>query len=159
MKKVSFMGALILGGALLLSGCGNSGNSDKSADKTGTDDVVINKELEDGGSIERGQGYGFTQFDLSIDIDGKDAIDADYDVETKQIEAELENKLREVKLKDKEAIDELHLLFMDIRLTSETTKEEAIDRILEWFEIDDYSKFELDVEFDDGTKLDFEDVK
>lgn len=159
MKKTRLIGALMFSGILLLSGCGKSGN-DADTDKTGKEDnVVINKENEEGGSIERGQGYGFTQFDLSIDVDGKDAIEADYDVDKEETEAEFENKLNNVKLDDKEAIDELHLLFMDIRLTSETTDEEAIDNILQWFEIDTYSKFDLEVEFDDGTKLNINDTK
>lgn len=156
MKKFNFIGILLLGGVLLLSGCGNAKND---SDKAANNDVVINKEAENGGSIERGQGYGFTQFDLSIDVDGQDAVEAEYDVENEQVEADYENTLKKVRLEDKEAIDELHLLFMDIRLTSDTTQEEAIERILEWLEIDSYTKFELEVDFDDKTRLDFEDRK
>ena len=31
--------------------------------------------------------------------------------------------------------------------------------IMEWFGIDTYTKFDLEIDFDDGTKLDIEDKK
>lgn len=155
MKKLKIIGTMMLGGSLLLSGCGNIGDS---ADEPGTEDaLIINESNKEGGSIETGEGYGFTQFDLEIDVDGEKTIDIDYDAEEEEFKAEYENTLNKIKLEDKEAIDELHLLFMDIRLTNETTEEEAKTKILEWFEIESYSKFDLKADFDDGTTLTVQD--
>lgn len=141
-------------GAFIVGGCGNLG---KNADKANTEEAVVIPERDKvGGSMETGDGYGFNKFDLDIEIDGKDTIDAEYDVSKSKIEAEFENKLENVKFKDEEAFNELDKLFVDIMITKDTAKQDVIDKILEYYGIDMYSKFDLEVDFDDGTKLDIE---
>ena len=131
----------------------------KNADKPNREEaVIINEDEKAGGSIETGNGYGFTSFDLEIDVDGKDAIEVDYDVNEKA-EAEYENKLKNIKLKDNKAMDELNKFFMEIRITKDTPEQEVIDKILNGLNMETYSKFDLEVDFDDGTLLDIEDVK
>ena len=156
LKKRFRIGAVLITGALLLGACGNFG---ENADKPNREDadIVLEREKE-GGSINTGNGYGFSSFDLDIDVNGKDAIEADYNVK-KTAKAEYENKLENVKLKDSAAMDELHLFFIDILITKDTPKQEVIDNILKWYQLDTYSKFDLEVEFDDGTFLDIEEVK
>ncbi len=140
-------------GALLMGGCGNFG---KNADKPNREEaVIINEDEKDGGSIETGDGYGFTSFDLEIDVDGKDAIDADYDV-TKKADADYENKLKNIKLKDNKAMDELNKMFIEIRITKDTPQQEVIDKILQWYWVGNILKIDLEVDFDDGTLLDIE---
>ncbi|MBO0586819.1 YusW family protein [Sporosarcina sp. E16_8] len=156
MRKLNMAGTIVITGALLMSGCGNFG---KNADKPNREDAVIINEAEKaGGSIETGNGFGFTSFDLEIDVDGKDAIDADYDVAEKA-NADYENKLTNVKLKDNKAMDELNKMFIEIRITKDTPQQEVIDKVLQWFGLETYSKFDLEVDFDDGTLLDIEDLK
>lgn len=157
MQKLTIGIMLFISASLLLTGCGNFG---KNADKPGTEDaLIINERDKEGGTLETSAGYGFSQFDLEIDVDGKDAIDAEYDVTEKQTESEYEDKLRKVKLTDVEAMDELNKMFMQIRITKDTPEQEVIDNILKWFDLETYSKFDLDVDFDNGTKLTIEDVK
>lgn len=50
-------------------------------------------------------------------------------------------------------MDVLDILFKEIRLTKDTPEDQAMNEILKFFEIDDYSKFELNVHFDEGTEL------
>ena len=156
MWKLNVTSALLLTGALLLGGCGNLG---KNADKPNREEaVIINEDEKEGGSIETGDGYGFTTFDLDIDVDGKDAIEADYDV-TEKADADYENKLKNVKLKDDKAMDELNKMFLEIRITKDTPQQEVMNKILQWYGLEAYTKFDLEVNFDDGTILDIEDVK
>ncbi|WP_438314715.1 YusW family protein [Sporosarcina sp. FA9] len=154
MKKIIFLGFVLLLGAFIVSGCGNFG---KNADKSNREEAVIIPEKDKvGGSMQTGNGYGFDKFDLDIEIDGKDAVDAEYDVSKSKIEAEFENKLENVKLKNDDAFNELDKLFVDIMITKDTPKQEVIDKILKYYGIDTYSKFDLEVEFDDGILLDIE---
>ncbi len=156
MIPMKVTGALFFISVLVLSGCGNFS---KDADKPNREDAtIIHKGEKDGGSMETGDGYGFSTFDLEIDVDGKDAIDANYKI-TKNADGEYENKLANEKFKDEKAMDALDQLFVAILLTKDTTQQQAIDKILEYYQIEDYTKFELTVEFDDGTMLDFEDKK
>lgn len=162
---------------LLLAGCGKSGNETDSttADPTANDETT-NKEdqpaddpelqdpaldfgdAEDGGSFNTEDGYGFSDFDLEIDVDGKDAIDVDYK-DVKPGDAEYENRLENVKLDGNDAINQMHPMFIEILLTGDTSEEEAKERILKWFKLDNYSKFDLEVKFTNGKVLKIEDQK
>jgi hypothetical protein len=156
LKKLNVAGAILITSALMLGACGNFG---KNANKPNREEAAITLEREkEGGSLQTGDGYGFTIFDLEIDVEGKDAIDAEYDV-TKKADAGYENKLTNVKLKDNKAMDELNKLFIEIKITKDTPQQEVIDKILKWYGLETYSKFNLEVDFDDGTLLNFEDVK
>lgn len=156
MRKLNVTSVILITGALMLSGCGNFG---KNANEPNREDaVIINEEEKAGGSIETGDGFGFTSFDLDIDVDGKDAIEADYDV-TEKADADYENKLKNVKLKSNKAMDELNKMFIEIRITKDTPQQEVIDKILQWYGLETYTKLDLEVNFDDGTLLDIKDVK
>ena len=156
MDRVKWAGAIFLTSALVVGGCGNFG---KNADKPNREDAsIIHEDEKEGGSMETGDGYGFNSFDLEIEVDGKDAIDADYEI-TKNAEGEYENKLTNEKFKNEEAMNALDKLFVAILLTKDTPQQEAIDKILEYYKLDNYSKFELDVKFDDGTNLLINEVK
>ncbi len=156
MNLFKIAGTVALTSVLLLSGCGNFG---KNADKPNREDAdIIHEHEKEGGSLETGDGYGFSSFDLEIGVDGKDVIDADYDV-NETADADYENKLKNIKLKDNEAMDQLNKLFMDILITKDTPQQEVMDKILDWYQLDSYSKFKLEVDFDDGTKLNIEDIQ
>lgn len=153
MRKFTLLTAAALTGALALSGCGNSG---KNADKPNREDAtIIHEDEKAGGSLETGDGYGFTSFDLDIEVDGKDAVEAEYKMD-KKLDADYDNKLTNIKLEDSAAMEELDKFFMDILITKDTPPQEVIDKILKWYQIESYSKFDLKVSFDDGTRLNIE---
>ncbi|MFJ7934211.1 YusW family protein [Sporosarcina sp. NPDC096371] len=156
MRKLQLAGVVALMGAWVLSGCGNMGNN---ADKPNREDATLIHEKEkEGGSLETGGGYGFTSFDLDIEVDGKDAIEADYEID-KKLKVDYENKLTNVKLTGTDAMNEIDKLFMDILITKDTPQQEVTDKILKWYGLEAYSKFDLEVDFDDGTRLNIEDIK
>ncbi|MBE1557039.1 YusW family protein [Sporosarcina limicola] len=156
MEKLKLASTIFLTSALIMGGCGNFG---KNADKPNREEAtLIHEDEKAGGSVETGDGYGFTTFDLEIDVEGKDAIEAAYDV-TGNLKVDYENKLSNKKLTGSDAMNELSKLFMDILITKDTPQQEVIDKILKYYRLDMYSKFDLEVDFDDGTKLNIEDVK
>ncbi|CAM3138925.1 YusW family protein [Filibacter tadaridae] len=156
MANLKAAAIIALSSALLMGGCGNFG---KNANEDNREDAdIIHENEKEGGSLETGDGYGFDQFDLEIDVDGNDAIDTEYDV-TKKAEGEYENKLTNTKLKDNEAMDELDKLFMDILITKDTPEDEVVEKVLQYYGLETYTKFDLEVNFDDGTNLDIERVK
>lgn len=148
------MGSIVFASVLFVSGCGNAGK-DANTDNREEADIVTNEQKE-GGDRDNGDGYGFKKFELEIDVDSKDAIDAEYEVE-KDFNPEYQNKLTGLDLEGAKAMDELDKMFDAVNLQHEMSAEEARDEILKYFQIDLYSKFKLDVDFDDGTKLEFED--
>lgn len=179
------LGITALAAVLTLGACGNSddamddaagGDNDDTApttEETGdaTESAPDGKEAGDNpaggkedGMQETEQGYGFKDFDLEIDVDGKDAVDASYETKTDgTFEAEYKNTLEGVDYtKDSqqpEAMNELDLLFKDIILEQQVSEEEAKKNILNALEIQDYSKFELEVIFEDDSNLNIEETK
>lgn len=136
---------------LLLGGCG-------SKDEAPDNDAAVSIEGEDEGStMNTGDGYGFTDFDLTIKKDDK-KIETDYE-DVKPGDAEYVNEFQEVDLEGNEAIDDMHKMFMEILIDSGTTKDEAIDRILQWYGLDGYDEFKLDVEFADDKTLHIDEKK
>ena len=136
---------------LLLGGCG-------SKDKAPDNDAAVSIEDEgEGSTMNTGDGYGFTDFDLTIKKDGK-KIETDYE-DVKPDDAEYLNEFQEVDLEGNEAIDDMHKMFMEILIDSGTTKDEAIDRILQWYGLDGYDEFKLDVEFADDKTLRIDEKK
>lgn len=147
---------LLLAAVFVMTGCGNFG---ENADKAQREDAdIIHEREKEGGTMETGDGYGFTHFDLDIEVDGQDAIEADYEVD-KELDVEYKNTLTGVNATGKEAMDELDKLFKALLLRNNMTKEEYKERILTYYELDTYSKFDLEINFDDGTNLNIEDVK
>ncbi|WP_025783229.1 YusW family protein [Sporosarcina sp. D27] len=154
MNKLAAMGSVVFASVLFVSGCGNTGK-DANKDNREEADIVTN-ESKEGGDRDNGDAYGFNKFELEIDVDNQDAIDAEYKVE-KNFDPEYQNTLTNIDLEGAKAMDELDKMFIALNLQHEMSGEEAREKILEYFQIDLYSKFKLDVEFDDGTKLEFED--
>jgi hypothetical protein len=147
---------LFLMAMLILGACGNA--SKNADDPTREDATIIYEDEKEGGTLNTGDGYGFNNFDLEIEVDGHDAIEAEYEV-GKSIEAKYVNRLASLNLKDQEAFDKLDEFFTKIMLTHDMSNQDVIDKIMEWFGLDTYTKFDLEVNFDDGTNLDIEDRK
>lgn len=156
MKNTIKFGALFLFAMLVLGACGNFG---KNADKPDREDATMVYEREkEGGSLETGNGYGFDKFELEIEVDNQDVIEAKYEMD-RNLEAKYRNKLASLDLKDDEAMVKLDEMFLDVLFTKDTSQKEAIDKLTQWFGVDTYTDFDLEVHFDDGTMLDFEDKK
>lgn len=183
--KQKLLGITALAAVLTLGACG--GNNDAMDDAAGgdnddqaptteetgdnTESAIESDEAGDNpsggkndGMQETTQGYGFTEFDLEIDVDGKDAVDASYETKTDGTsEAEYKNTLEGVDYgednQQEEAMNELDALFKEIVLDQNVTEEEAKKKILNALEIQDYTKFELEVNFEEGPNLNIEETK
>lgn len=138
---------------LIISACG------KKMTDTPKDDPSLTTEREiEGGSLESGDGFGFTLFDLEIVTDQDETINIWYDV-SKEANATYENSIENLQLEEKQAMDKTFVIFDAIRLNKDTPEDQAIEDILKHFEIEDYTIFKLDVDFDENTKLRINDTK
>ena len=142
-NKITFYGTVLLSISLILGAC---------ADKEEVKDAPSGDEAE--------SKFGFRSFDLDIDTaDQNDAIDASFDIDVSETEAEYTNKLKDVKLSGDEAYKELEPIFTELALTKDLTKEEIIEKVSKAFEAEDYTEFDLKVEFSDGDEQEFSDHK
>ena len=154
MKKYKLFGMLLLAGILLIAGCGN--NDDKVVDGNKDKPLLTTEPEDEGGSLQHGDGYGFTDFELEIDVDGAEAIDLLYKVD-EEVEGKYVNKLQDFNLKDEEALNSIRELFTNILITKDTPKDEVKTNILQFLHIDEYSKFDLEIVFDTGEMLEITD--
>ncbi|KXH87115.1 YusW family protein [Sporosarcina sp. HYO08] len=161
MKKFTVISVIALSGVLILGACGgkNTNTTPETTNPPATNGQGNTTTQENTNTVnEATHDYGFQKFDLEIDVDGKDAIDVDY--KTSDIaDSDYENKLTNINVTGDAAMDELHKLFMELNITANKAQQEIIDQIMKYFSLDSYSKFDLEVDFNDGTKLNIEDVK
>ncbi|WP_342527895.1 YusW family protein [Chryseomicrobium sp. FSL W7-1435] len=152
-KSFKLTGATFALGTLVLAGCNE------------TQDNTVESQPAESSPVENSEqvtpnDYGFTSFDLNIDTpDENDVIDIDYETGRSGTEIEYRNKMEDFNLGGDEAGTELDPIFAQFELTPSTTKEEAIALITEAFGVSDYKEFELEVEFEDGTEVNWEDRK
>ncbi len=103
----------------------------------------------------------YADFDLDIEY----ADHKDYEAELEKnsnntVEAKIEDSLNNVKKKGSEAFDELYPLVKQLTINQQTSKEDAIKEVLDVFGLPaDYTEFDMEIKFKDGTKIEFDDRK
>lgn len=149
-KRLLF--GLLFSSVVLVSGCGFLGkNSEKT---TGTPEMQ-SEPKESSKTLEQ---YGFNNFELEIDVQNEEVIDVEYEAND-QSDAKYKNKLENIDLKNLEAQNTLNTFFTQLQLTKDTDETTVKQHILQWFKIDEYSSFELEVRFQDGTTLTINDFQ
>ena len=104
--------------------------------------------------------FGFQSFDLDIDTaDQKDAIEASFDIDISNTEAEYVNQLESKNLSGNDAYTELEPIFKEIGLTKDMSKEDVIKKVTQAFGVEEYTEFELEVDFSDGVSQEYNDEK
>ena len=152
-RNFKWIATIASGSILLLAACGE------------TTDNTVETDPADSSPVENNQAvtptdYGFTSFDLSIDTpDERDAIDVDYETERSGTEIEYQNALEDLNLGGDEAGAALEPIFSGFELTPEMTQDDVISMVSEAFGVTDYQDFELEVEFEDGKEVKWEDAK
>lgn len=164
----------------VLAACGNS-NQDQfntNADNTGeqnTDNQNVddtnntNPNNTDEQQLETDQDYMKSKMDSldfsEIEIEISYGKDKEYEAEIEQdknqpIKAKVEDEINTEYAKGKKAFDNIYSKIENLSLTKNSDDQEAIDQILKAFDLPkDYKKFELEITFNDGSKLDVEDRK
>ena len=136
---------------------GNASNDDQgNSTEVGQDNVAGQNDMQ-----ARMDELDYIEFELEVEYAG----DTEYEVEIEQkkvglIKAEIEDSLNHVEKKGVEAFNELFPLVQELNITQQTKKEDAISKVLTTFDLPtDYTKFDLEITFNDGTKIEFEDRK
>ncbi len=142
-KKLSLYATALLSTTLVLGAC-----NDKEIVKNGPTNEEAQSE------------FGFRSFDLDIDTaEKRDAIEASFDLDMSETEAEYKSKLDNIRLSGDKAYSELQPIFKELGLTKDMTREEVIEKVSQAFGAADYTKFDLEIEFSDGSEQEFSDMK
>lgn len=127
----------------------NDSNADNTTSNNGDDEAVKMESLD------------YKDFSLSVDYGSNEEYEAELELNRdNRVEAKIEDDMKGVKIKGTEAFNELYPLVEQLTITQDTTRDEAIQEVLEVFNLaDNYLEFEMEIEFKEGTKIEFEDQK
>lgn len=185
MKRLVITGVSVM--ALALAGCGTNAKDDKVEENSNAANPPVEQPLEpatdetnqntDGAvpdtttdsSTDSATGDMQANMDKlsfkEIELDVSYGKDKEYEAEIEQdenepIKAKVEDELNEIYLKGQEAFDDVYSKVKNLDVTKDSSQQETIDRILEAFNLQaDYEKFEVEIKFNDGSKLEVEDRK
>lgn len=144
MKKLRFLAIAM---TFFLMGCTNASPTEERS----TDQPLVNTPNE----IER-KDYGFSKFDLEIEVADDTMIEVEYDATESNFDAQFENYNDNIKLKDEAAMEQIDSFFNAISISQESEDEQLINAILHYFDIAHYTEFEVEVDFNDGTTKEIE---
>lgn len=139
---------------------GNNANDNAPADdnsNNGANDNNTNTESA-GDMQSKMDKLDYTEIEVEVDY----GDDNEYEVEIEQdegeeIESEMEDEVNDVFLDGEEAFNELYPMVKELSIDHNTGKDDAIQDVLDIFDLDDdYKEFELEITFDDGSEIEYE---
>lgn len=169
------IGLLAIGFLSFTTACGNGNETDDLGDADDMQEVTQDTEVNNGvmDDIENEQspvqdnaddmdskmetlGY----HDISVEVEYSDNQEFQFSIEqdrNEPIEVEFENELTNEYLQGQEAFAKLYPVLETLEIKSDSSESNIIDKILSGFDLsNDYLKIEVEIEFNDGTKIDFE---
>ncbi|ARF17033.1 YusW family protein [Sporosarcina ureae] len=185
MKRLVITGASVV--ALALAGCGTDATDDKVEENSNAVNPPVEQPLEpatDTTNQNNADAAPDTATDSTADSATKDmqadmdklsfkeielevsyGNDKEYEAEIEQdenepIKAKVEDELNEMYLTGQEAFDDVYSKVKSLDVTKDSSQQETIDDILNAFNLQaDYQEFEVEIKFNDGSKLKIEDRK
>lgn len=175
-RMILFLGMLVL--SLVLVACGGNDDADNQSDNMGEDNTAEESEQEaDDSTVEddtesdndtadsddmksKMDELDYVDFELEVDYGQDKEYEAEIEQKNGNVKADLEDEINGEDLNGQEAFDKVYPLVEQLTIDKDTEKEDAISEVLDVFELEDnYTKFELEITFSDGVKMEFEDRK
>ncbi|MER2172224.1 MAG: YusW family protein [Psychrobacillus psychrodurans] len=154
MKTSKILSTIILTSALTLGACG--GNNNDETEEHVPYGTIVNPEEDNLVDENPKNEYSFTNFDLHIDTpDNTDGIVAQYNVESK--EAIYSHMHAATSLQGDAAYAVLQPIFLELQPMKVMSNEEIIQRVVSAFEVDEYTKFDLEIGYTDGETKTYND--
>lgn len=168
MKKIG-VAFLCIAFILALGACGSTNNNSDSNNNQpvseGMEDNNSNSEtndenektLNDDEKEEKMKDIGMTEFELEVEY-----ADGEYEAEIEKsssgaYEAELEDELDNNNLKGDEAFNHIYDLVKNVDINPDSNENEVYEEFLNAFDLeDDYDEIEVEITFDDGSEVEYE---
>lgn len=141
----------------------NGVDDQTDTDGTETDNANKNNSTANGDDdqVAKMERLDYDDFDLSVEYGTDKEYEAELELKPNNIvEAKIEDDLNGVRKKGRAAFDELYPLIEKLTIATDTGKGDVIEQVLTVFNLDaDYTEFDLDIHFKDGTKIEYKDMK
>lgn len=177
MKRLIYIGIMVLV-LSVATACTNNGNDEiydpidsnldneveTNEENNATENQDDNKTSNDDDQTvmqEKMDKLNFQEFELDVDYSDDTEYEAEIDKSaTGIIEAELEDEGNNIELKGLQAFDEIYPLIEKLDFTKDSSEADIINKVITAFDISqDYTKIEVQIVFNDGTKIKHEVAK
>ncbi|WP_338472621.1 YusW family protein [Niallia sp. XMNu-256] len=103
----------------------------------------------------------FSEIDLEVTYPEQKEYEAEINYDNSgAIGGEVDDDLNNQRLRGKDAFDNIYQKVKNLAISKNTNERDAIDQVLSSFDLPaDYTEFDLDIVFNDGTKLEFVELK
>jgi len=136
----------------------NMDNENNTTDNNNETDATSNDDMK-----QKMDELDYTDFELEVDYGDNKEYEAKIEIDdddNNRVEADLEDDINGVDINGQEAFNKIHPKVKKLTIDANTSKKDAIMEALKAFDLDpDYNKFELELTFKDGKKVEFEDKK
>lgn len=182
MKRILLLIAMFVL-ALMVTACGDQNDNDNNASQDdgttnednnqndtdvdnqdnndGTDGDTTTKNNDTSGDMNsKMEELDYTDFELEVGYGKNKEYEAEIDLDNGNIKADLEDEINGEDLNGEEAFNKIYPNVEKLTIDQKTAKEDAIKETLKAFNLDDnYVKFNMELTFKDGTKIEFGDKK
>ena len=140
---------------VLLVGCNNSKEdlnapANTPTDLDDTDEIVTNT------TIPENNPFNFTHFSLDVKYPDSQKFEAEYKNDSSGVEAEIDDDILNEHFKGDEAYKKLEPYLKSLTFDSSTQDSAVVSEVLKAFGLSqDYTEFDLDVRFNDGSKKEY----
>jgi len=133
----------------------NMDDEDNTTDNNNETDAASDDDMK-----QKMDELDYTDFQLEVDYGKNKEYEAEIEQDNDRIEADLEDEINGVDVNGEEAFNKIYPKVKKLTIDANTNKDDAIMEVLKAFDLDpDYNKFELELTFKDGKKVEFEDKK
>lgn len=136
--------------------------NDKTEDGKTEDSKATDAERNsDSDEVSLMKKLAYKEFELEVEYNDGKEYEAKLELKhDDRVKAKIEDELNNHEIEGSQAFDELYPIVESTTIEQGTSKEEAIKQVLDAFSLDEnYKDFELEIDFHDGTKLEFQDQK
>lgn len=147
-KKRTLIITSILSTTLLLGACNNNDDNDENVMKS---DVVEPNPMDESAKVvsDPETDYGFQEFTLNVDTpDNEDSVIVDYKLDASS--AMYKNMHTAINTEGDGAAETLDPIFKEMNVTKDMNTEEVVEQVTKAFEVEEFTAFNLDIQFDDG---------
>lgn len=136
-------------------------NDDSANDNTSTDGTTDTASSDQEYFKEKMETLNFNDFQVEIKYADRKEYEAEVDLNNDgTYDVEVEDDINGVKLKARDAFEELFPRLEKLDLTNDSEKQEVFKQILNAFDLsDDYIEFDIEFQFNDGKQLEYEEEK
>lgn len=154
--KIPIMFLALMMSISILQGC--QGDEVVAPPPEPEDDKVTESLVDpnDVGENDGGYIFDFKSFDLEVDYPGNQSYEVDFENDGEGMEAKVEDDLSNETYHGDDAFAVIFPVFEDLSINPSMPERDVMTKVLTLFNLsNDFTKFELEVEFSDGTEKEY----